>query len=144
MTWPEFQKLKKETARMVATFIMVFLLWRWGCLHEIMTDNGPAMLAALKWLEETYKYDTKHIRISGYNSKSNGSIEATHRPIHEALIKTGGGSLKGWHKCKGFIFWAERITTWKSIKMSSFYAAHSVEPLLPFDFTYATHLIPDT
>ena len=142
-TWPEFQKLKKETARTVGLFIVVFLLWRWGCLHEIITDNGPAMLAALKWLEENYKYDIKHIRISGYNSRSNGSVEATHRPIREALIKTGGGSLKGWHKREGFVFWAERITTRKSIGMSPFYAVHGVEPLLPFDLTHATHFVPD-
>jgi hypothetical protein len=84
--------------RTVGTFIAVFLLWRWGCLHEIITDNGLAMLAVLKWLEETYKYDIKHIRISGYNSRSNGTVETTHQPIRKVLIKTEGGSLRGWHK----------------------------------------------
>jgi len=127
----------------VGSFIVVFLLWRWRCLCKIVTDNGPAMLAALKWLEKTYKYDIKHIRISGYNSRSNGSVEVTHRPICEALIKTGGGSLRGWHKRDSFVFWAERITTRKSIGMSSFYAVHGVEPLLPLDLTHATHFIPD-
>ena len=46
---------------------------------------------------------------------------------------------------RGFcIFWAERITTRKSIGMFPIYTARRVEPLLLFDLTHANHLVPDT
>ena len=42
--------------------------------------------AFVKWLEENYKYDIKHImRISSYNSRSNTSIKATHHPYARIL-----------------------------------------------------------
>jgi hypothetical protein len=85
-----------------------------------------------------------HIRISGYNLRGNESVEATHRPICEALIETGRGSLEGRHKHEGFASWAERTTTSKAIGISPFCAAHRVEPLLSFDLPHATHLVPDT
>ncbi|KAF9472288.1 hypothetical protein BDN70DRAFT_818869 [Pholiota conissans] len=65
-----------------------------------------------------------------------------HKRVRSALIKTGGGDIRGWHERLPFVIWAERITTRRSTKMSPFYAAHGVEPLLPFDITHATFLLP--
>ena len=40
------------------------------------------------------------------------------------------------------VFWAERITTHHALGHSSYYIAHGVEPLLPFDLTEATFMVP--
>jgi hypothetical protein len=42
-----------------------------------------------------------------------------------------------------FIFWADRATTHKATGLSPFYMAHSIKPILPFDITLATFLIPN-
>jgi hypothetical protein len=41
------------------------------------------------------------------------------------------------------IFWADHVTTRKSTGHTPFYMAHGVKPLLPFDITEATFLLPD-
>ena len=52
ITWPEWRKLKKENGWTLGAFIFEEILCRWGGVEEIVTDNGPAMLAALEWLSE--------------------------------------------------------------------------------------------
>jgi len=42
-----------------------------------------------------------------------------------------------------FIFWADRATTHKSTSHSPFYMTHSVKPILSFNITMVTLLIPD-
>jgi len=42
-----------------------------------------------------------------------------------------------------FIFWVDHATMCKVTSFSPFYMAHSVEPILLFDLTLATFLIPD-
>lgn len=139
--WPEWRKLRKETARTLGSFIFEEILCRWGGLQEIVTDNGTPFVAALDWLAE--KYHIHHIRISPYNSRSNGIIESPHRPVRDALVKACEGDITKWPEHAPYIFWAERITTRKSTGFSPYYAAHGVEPLLPFDITEATFLLPD-
>ena len=138
--WPEFAKLRKENRRTLGTFILEQLMMRWGILMEIVTDNGTPFVAALEWLSE--KYNVSHIRISGYNSRANGIVEVTHQTVRTALIKSGDGDLRGWHERLPYVMWADRITIRRSTGMSPFYAVHGFEPLLPFDITHATFLLP--
>jgi len=42
-----------------------------------------------------------------------------------------------------FIFWADHVTTRKSTGYSPFYITHGVDPVLPFNLTLATFLVPD-
>jgi hypothetical protein len=42
-----------------------------------------------------------------------------------------------------YAFWADHATTCKSTGHSPFYMVHSVEPVLPFDITLATFLVPN-
>lgn len=105
-----------------------------------MTDNGSPWVAALDWLAD--KYHIHHIRISAYNSQSNGLIETAHRPIRESLVKICNGDMRRWDEQVHHIFWADRITTRRGIGMSPYQAATGSEPLLPFDITEATFLFP--
>ncbi|KAF8815136.1 hypothetical protein BYT27DRAFT_7038868, partial [Phlegmacium glaucopus] len=58
-------------------------------------------------------------------------------------IKSGDGDIRGWHERVPYVFWAERITIKKLTGQSPFYMVHGIEPLLPFDITMATYLLPD-
>ena len=68
--------LRKETAQALSDWIFQDILCRWGTLTEIVSDNGKPFVAALMHLER--KYHVKHIRISGYNSHTNGIVERSH------------------------------------------------------------------
>ena len=51
--------------------------------------------------------------------------------------------MSRWPTVAPFIFWADRATTRKATGYSPFYMAHGVEPILPFNITMATFLVPD-
>ena len=69
-SWPEWWPLQKENEK---TFIFEEILCRCGGVAEIVTDNGPAFMAAAGYLSE--KYGIHHIKISPYNSQANGLVE---------------------------------------------------------------------
>ena len=139
-SYPEFRLLRNESAQALGEFIRQELLYRWGAIPEIVTDNGRNFVAAVGYLAE--KYQIRHIRISAYNSQANGVVERRHFDVREALVKTAEGSGRPWHEVAPFVFWAERITIQRATGMSPYFMVHGVEPLLPFDITEATFLLP--
>jgi hypothetical protein len=139
--WPEWRALRVETARTLAAFVFEDILCRWGAVEEIVTDNGAAFVAALDWLAD--RYGIRHIRISAYNSRANGIVERQHRTIRESIVKACEGDISKWPAVAPHAFWADRATTRKSTGHTPFYMAHGVEPILPFDITLATFLVPD-
>ncbi len=139
--WPEWHALHSETGHTLSSFIFEEILCRWGVVEEIVTDNGTAYIAALDWLAN--KFRIRHIRISAYNSRANGIMECQHRTIRDSLVKACKGEMSRWPAVAPFVFWADRVTTRKSTGHSPFYMAHGIEPILPFDLTLATFLIPD-
>jgi hypothetical protein len=51
--------------------------------------------------------------------------------------------MSKWPAVAPFVFWVDCITIHRSMGHSPFYMAHSIEPILPFDLTLATFLVPD-
>jgi len=103
-------------------------------------DNGTPFVAALDVLAA--KYHIHHIRISPYNSQANGIVKQQHFPVQESTMKTCEGVENHWPRVMNAVFWAERVTISKATGYSPFYMVHGVEPLLPFDITEATYLLP--
>jgi len=140
-TWPEWCALCIETGRTLSSFIFEEILCRWGAVGEIVMVNGTTYMAALDWLSS--RYGIHYIRISAYNSHANSIVEQQHRTICNSLIKACNGDASWWPAVTPFIFWADCTTTHKVTSLSPFYMAHSIEPILPFDITLATFLVPD-
>ena len=55
--------LRKENGKSLGQWILQDIIYRWGLVLEIITDNEPAFLKALIYLEKYYHI--KHTRISG-------------------------------------------------------------------------------
>ena len=104
MHWPEWEMLRKETAKLIALHNIIY---RWGTLLEIVTDNGVPFIKVLGYLEKYYHI--KHIRISGYNSRANGLVEQAHFDMHQALFKACNGKEIKWSAAAYSMFWAERV-----------------------------------
>jgi hypothetical protein len=139
--WPEWRALRVKNGRTLAAFIFEDLLCRWGAVEEIVTDNGSAFVTVLDTL--TNRYGIRHICISAYNSHANGIVKRQHRMICESLVKACKGNFLKWPTLIPHTFWADRVTTRKATGHSPFYMAHGVEPILPFDITLATFLVPN-
>src|SRR5882724_5315382 len=72
-SWPEWHPLQKENKKTLKDFIFEGVLCQWGGVAEIVTNNGPAFIAAAGNLSK--KYGIHHIKISPYNSQANGVVE---------------------------------------------------------------------
>ena len=140
-TWPKWHALRTETGRTLGAFLFEEVLCRWGAVEEIVTDNGTAFVAALGWLER--RFGIRHIRISAYNSRANSIVEWQHRTIRESIIKACEDNAAKWPAVMPYAFWADHTTMRKSTGHSPFYMAHGVEPVLPFDITLTTFLVPN-
>ena len=138
--WPEWEMLRKESAKSLATFILHNLIYRWGTLLEIVTDNGTPFVKALGYLAK--HYHIKHIRISGYNSKANGIVERSHFDVRQALFKACDGEEGKWSSVAYSVFWAERVTVRRRLGCSPYFATTGTHPLLPFDIAEANYLLP--
>jgi Integrase zinc binding domain/RNase H-like domain found in reverse transcriptase len=138
--WPEWEMLRTETAKTLGRFILYNIIQRWGTLLEIVTDNGSAFLKALEYLAK--KYNIKHIRISGYNSRANGIVERSHFDVRQALVKACEGDPSKWSASAYSVFWAERVTVRRRMGCSPYFATTGTHPLLPFDIAEANYLLP--
>ena len=138
--WPEFDTLRRETAKALADWLMRCFVWRWGTLSEIVTDNGAPWLKALEYLSK--RYHINHIRISGYNSRANGIVERSHFDVRQAIFKACDGDQAKWHPVAYSVFWAERVTVRRRMGCSPYFAVTGTHPLLPLDIAEATYLLP--
>jgi len=139
-SWMEGRPLKKETAQTVAMWLFEEIICRWGCLSEIVTDNGAVFIAAVKWLEQ--KYGIKGIQISAYNSKVNGRIERPHWDVTQMLSKCRGPhNLSKWYWFFWQVMWADRVTVRKRFGCSPFFMVTGAHPILLLDVQEATWLV---
>lgn len=138
--WPEWEMLRRETAKTLAHFILRDLLNRWGTIIEIVTDNGAPFVKAVSYLEK--HYHITHIRISGYNSRANGLVERSHFDVRQALFKACDGEESKWSSTASSVFWAERVTVRRRMGCSPYFATTGTHPLLPFDISEANYLLP--
>jgi hypothetical protein len=138
--WPEWEMLRRETAKTLALFILHDIIQRWGTLVEIITDNGPPFVKALEYLAK--HYHITHIRISGYNSRANGLVERSHFDVRQAIYKGCDGDESKWFSSAYSVFWAERVTVRRRMGCSPYFATTGTHPLLPFDIAEANYLLP--
>ena len=104
-SWPEWRPLRRETEKTLGDFIFEEILCRWGGVAEIVTDNGPAFVAAAGYLAE--KYGVHHIKISPYNSQANGLVERKHFDVRESLMKACKNDYSQWVMMAPVVFWAD-------------------------------------
>jgi len=139
-SWPEGRAIRDEKARTIALWLYEDILCRWGAIRLIVTDNGSPFVAAVKWIEQ--KWGIKHIRISPYNSKANGTVERPHWDIRQMLYKaTGAANVNKWYWFLNSVLWADRITIRRRSGCSPYFMVTGAHPILPLDLEEATWLI---
>lgn len=138
--YPEYKALRTETAKTLGDWIYEDILCRWGAISELVTDNGAAFIKAAGYLCK--KYHINHIRISGYNSRANGTVERPHYDVRQSLFKASEGDQSTWASVVHSVFWAERVTVKRRLGVSPYFAITGTHPLLPLDIAEATYLHP--
>src|SRR5919205_25150 len=94
----------------------------------------------MQWIE--WKYGIKHITISAYNSRANGSIERLHWDIRQMIVKaTGQANVNKWYWFLHGVFWADRVSIRKRTGCSPYFMVTGAHPILPLDAKEATWLV---
>ena len=138
-SWMEGRPVKDENGKTIANWLFEDIICRWGCLKEIITDNGGPYRSAVGWLEQ--KYGIKGIKISSYNSKANGKIERPHWDVRQMLYKATGGNPSKWFWFFHHVMWADRVSVRKGFGCSPFFMVTGAHPVLPLDIQEATWLV---
>ena len=138
-SWMEGRAVKNENGKTIANWLFEDIICRWGCITEIVTDNGGPYRSAVAWLEQ--KYGIKGIRISSYNSKANGKIERPHWDVRQMLYKATGGNPSKWYLFFHHVMWSDRVSIRKGYGCSPFFMVTGAHPILPLDIQEATWLV---
>ena len=69
----EGRMLWKASAGTIAKFVMDDLILWYGCIKQIVTDNGPEFKGHLSALLQ--QHEIPQVFISPYNSQANGVVE---------------------------------------------------------------------
>lgn len=137
-SWMEGKSLRSDDGASIGAWLLE-VITRWGCMAEIVTDNGSSFERATAWLEK--KYGIKGIKISPYNSQANGRIEKPHYDVRDMLYKATGGKTSQWFWYFPHIMWADHVTVRKRFGVSPFFMVTGAEPVLPLDIQEATWLV---
>ncbi len=91
-----------ENGDAIAKWIYEDVLCRWSALSEIVTNNGAPISKGIEALST--KYRIHHIRISGYTSHANGSVERSHLNVRQTLFKVVEGDTSKWASADYAVF----------------------------------------
>lgn len=136
----EGRALASDTSRALASFFIEQIIFRYGTVGEIVTDNGPSLAGEFTRLVN--KYNIHRIKISPYNSQANGVVERSHFIIREVLVKMCGDNISKWPTLLPAALFADRITVRRATGYSPYYLLHGTHPRLPCDLAEATFLAP--
>ena len=137
----EARALRSNNSKSLATFFWEQIYCRYGCIMQVVTDNGSETKGAFKILMEDL--GIPHVRISPYNSQANGVVERGHFTMREALMKACGDKPSDWPLKLPQAVFADLITTSSVTGYSPYYLLHGEHPLLPFDLTESTFMIEE-
>ena len=62
--------------------------------------------------------------------------------MQQALFKASDGAEGKWAQVTYLVFWSERITPWKRMGCSPYFAVTGTHPLIPLDVVEANYLLP--
>ena len=136
----EGRPLASDRSRALASFFVEQIIFRYGTVDEVITDNGPSLSG--EFARIVNKYNIHQIRISPYNSQANGVVERGHFTIREALVKMCGGDITKWPSLLPAALYADRITVRRATGFSPYYLLHGAHPLLPCDLAEITFMVP--
>ena len=136
----EARALASDNAKAIASFFIEQVIFRYGTVGMIVTDNGSLLEGEFSQLVK--KYNIHHIRISPYNSQANGVVERGHFILREALVKMCAGNMTKWPSLLPAAVYANRITVRRATGFSPYYLLHGTHPLLPCDLAEATFMVP--
>ncbi len=134
--WVEARTLRKLKVDKIADFLFD-VMCRFGCVFQLMCDNGMEFKGATEELMRKYKVPVVHIL--PYNSQANRKIKRTQRTYLEAIWKVIQGDTGQWPLWLGYELWADRTMVKRNTGYSLYYLLYGQHLLHPFDVIDVTY-----
>ena len=94
--WVEATSYKSVTQAVVARFLKHNIIWHYGMLGELITDNGMNLNG--KMIQQLYQqFKIEHINLVPYRPQMNGAVEAANKDKKKILVKMID-TYKDWHE----------------------------------------------
>ena len=124
--WAEAIPLRKAIGGVVANFIKVNIIIRFGVPHRIINDNDTPFVNndVRKMLEF---YQVKHHRSSPYFPQGKGQAEATNKTLIKIISKMSQEYTGGWAVHLLDTLWASRNSSKSTIGFSPFSLVYRTE-----------------
>ena len=94
--WVEATQYKSVTQAMVVQFLKHNIIFHYGMLGELITNNGTNLNG--KMIQQLYQqFKIKHRNSIPYRPQMNGAVEAANKNIKKILVKMTN-TYKDWHE----------------------------------------------
>ena len=131
-SWPEAFAVPDKTADTVAHLLLNEIFPRFGCVLELVSDNGSENVNHV--MRETLEtLNIHHIRTSVCNPKSNSKVERFHRTLHNVLAKRLQDGLDTWDLHLNQVLAAIRFSISEATEYSPYYLLYGRDVVLPID-----------
>ena len=130
--WPEAFAVPDKTADTIAHLLIEEIFPRFGCLLELVTDNGTenvnwVMKATLRTL------NIHHVTTSFYRPQSNSKVERFHCTLHDILAKKLADGLDTWDLYLNQVLAAIHFNVSETTDYTPFYLVYNGDVVLPID-----------
>ncbi|XP_019176554.1 PREDICTED: uncharacterized protein LOC109171913 [Ipomoea nil] len=130
--WAEAVALKEVKKENVADFLRVHIVYRFGILRYILTDNGKPF--DNKLMDKICKlFDFKQRNSSAYYAAANGLAKAFNKTLCNLLKKVVSKSKRDWHIRMEEALWAYRTTYRTPTQSTPYSLVYGVEAVLPLE-----------
>eukprot|EP00253_Pinus_taeda_P010403 PITA_10403 len=128
--WIEAIPTRQATDSVIISFLESNILSRFGCPHNLITDNAAAFKSK-KMVDFFYKYNINLGHSTAYHPQGNGLAESSNKSLVNIIKKLLEINKKSWHKKLINALWDDQVSQKKSIGMSPFELVYGVDAMFP-------------
>jgi len=123
---------KRGQKENVVDFIRTHIIYRYGVLRYIITDNGKPFINSL--VTSLYKkFKFAESKSSMYNAPVKGLVKAFNKTLCNLLKKVVAKSKQDWHERLGEALWAYWTTYKMPTQLIPFALLYRLEAILPLE-----------
>lgn len=132
--WVEVGATKKADAHYAADFIYHRIILRFGCVKEIVTDQGSHFCNEL--VQSLLNiFGIRHRKSTAYRPQTNGQTERANKTVVDILSKYVNDTHTDWDQYVPLVQWFLNTTPSASTKESAFRILYGIDPILPIDLS---------
>jgi transposase InsO family protein len=130
--WTEAVLLRNMTHREVINFVQEHIIYRFGVLQTLTTDQGPSFMSH-QFKDFTESMKIKLLDSSPYYAQVNGQAKASNKVLIKILKKSIKDNPRRWHEKLSEALWAHRTSRHGATNVTPFELLYGQEALLPVE-----------